>query len=362
MRGSLFISALAATATALVVPRQESIEATYDEACNIGYCSIMGATIGGWGGNYTTVSTIEQFSAAVAGTQTGVVLINGTLAGSGTTQITIGSSKSILGLPGSSLTGLTLHLPTSRNVILRNLRMASPPSSSSILLTTSRSIWIDHCDFSSSPSPSPSLQTPTSPLISITNASDYITITNNIFHSSSHPTLALQIGHSDANAAQDADKFHITAIGNWFRGVTSGVTFRFGTGHILNTLFDSVKDGINAQIGANLLVESVVFKGVTRGVYSEGSAEAGKATVVDAVLGGATSTAPRGEMDANSVPYPYDWAVLPSDAVEENVVKVAGAKLRYIEPINWGETEIAEREGRTPPAETHAHEDEVCED
>jgi pectate lyase len=249
-----------------------------------------------------------------------------------------------------ALTGISLHLPTSRNVILRNLRISST-SLPSILLTTSRSIWIDHCDLSSSGS---------SPLVSITQGSDYITITNNIFRS--HSGVALQVGHSDANAEQDSDKFHVTAIGNWFKGVGSGVGFRFGTGHLLNTFFEGVKDGINTQIGANLLIESVVFKGATRGVFSEGSTEAGKATVVDAVLGGATNTAPKGEMDTNSVPYPYDWAVLPSDAVEENVVKMAGAKLRYIEPINWGETEIAEREGKTPPTETRVHEDDVCED
>ncbi|KAK0622452.1 pectin lyase fold/virulence factor [Immersiella caudata] len=316
----------------------------------------MGATIGGWGGNYTTVSTLEQFSAAVAGTETAVVLLNGTLTGSGAT-VSIGSSKSILGLPGSSLTGISLHLPTSRNVILRNLRLVSTTSTPSITLTTSRSIWIDHCDLSSSPASSSS----GFPLVSITQGSDYTTITNNIFHY--HSGIALQVGHSDSNAEQDREKFHVTAIGNYFKGVGAGIGFRFGTGHLFNSLFEGVKDGINTQSGANLLVESSVFEGATRGVYTENSTEPGLATVVDVLLGGATNTAPKGEMDANSVPYPYDWAVLPSDAVKENVVKVAGARLRYIQPINWGETEIAEREGRTPPV-THenAHEDDICED
>ncbi|KAK0639971.1 pectin lyase fold/virulence factor, partial [Cercophora newfieldiana] len=290
--------------------------ATYDEACNIGYCSIMGATIGGWGGNYTTVSTLQEFVVAVAGTQTAVILVNGTLSGS--TQVAIGSGKSILGLPGSALHGVSLSLAGSRNVILRNLRITNT-TGHAISLSSSRSVWVDHCDLSTSSA--------TSSLLSISHGSDYITVTQNFIHD--HPSTAISVSQSSDNVAEDEGKFHITFIGNHVKNVGTAVSFGTGTGHLFNSYYENATMGINARNGADLLVESSVFEGSTTAIFSSDSAKPGKVTVVDVVLGEGINTAPKGEMNADSVPYPYDWAVLSSSVVKATVVKEAGAKLHY---------------------------------
>jgi len=154
---------------------------------------------------------------------------------------------------------------------------------------------------------------------------------------------------------EDKGKLHVTFVGNYFKGVSTAVEYRFGTGHLFNSLYEGVQRGVNTLMGAEVLVESSVFDGAKDAVLStsesegSGSGGTGRATLVDVVLGGAGSTAPKGEMNAESVPYPYDWYVLPSDAVRESVERGSGARLHYIEPIKWGEEEIAEREGRVPP-------------
>ena len=59
-------------------------------------------TIGGWGGKYTNVTTLNEFTAAVSASGSGVVVVHGNITGAaGNTRVTVGSTKTILGWPGS---------------------------------------------------------------------------------------------------------------------------------------------------------------------------------------------------------------------------------------------------------------------
>jgi len=202
-----------------------------------------------------------------------------------------------------------------------------------ISITTSRSVWIDHCDLSSDPS---APQGQYGNLVNITHGSDYITVTDNLFHDHSD---AVNVGHSDGNGVEDKEKFHITFAGNYFKTVKSAISFRFGTGHIMNGFFQTVENGINTRMGADLLIESSAFEGAGKAILSAGSSESGLATVNDVDLGNSTNLAPVGSMSIDSVPYPYDWYLKGSKAVKDIVVRGTGQTLRFRIPTTVEETE-----------------------
>lgn len=182
---------------------------------------------------------------------------------------------------------------------------------------------MDHCELSSTGSHDQNLS---NGLLSITRGSDFLTVTATLFQNHSQ---AVRVGDSDANSAENENKLHVTFARNSFRNVDSAITFRFGTGHIFNTYFKNVTNGINTRMGAELLIESSVFEGQGRAVFSEGSIEAGYATVRDVVLGSGSSTALAGSMTADSVPYPYDWYIWKTESVEELVARQAGQTLQF---------------------------------
>ncbi|KAK4215031.1 pectin lyase fold/virulence factor [Rhypophila decipiens] len=302
--------------------RESSFEqdpATYDDACNIGFCAIMGATIGGWGAESKVVSTQEELQSSVTGSDAAVVVVQGSISGSGT--LVIGSGKTIVGLPGSSVNGIELVLSGSRNVIVRNLKVTKPAhGSAAVTIENARSIWIDHLEFSSGSK------------LNITQGSDYVSITNNLFQDHGDTTPAASVGHSDANGEQDKGKLHVTFGRNHFKNVKNAVSFRFGTGHLFNSYYESFENAINTRMGAEILVEASVFSSnsASKAVLSSESVENGFATIKDVVLGESTATAPAGDMTADSLPYPYDWYMYDKETVQSAVAKYAGQTLEFL--------------------------------
>ncbi len=168
--------------------------------------------------------------------------------------------------------------------------------------------------------------------MSIEQGSDGITVTHNLFHDH---VRTLQVGHSDTSADTDRGRLRVTLARNHFKNVRSGISFRFGTGHVFNSLFENVDNGINTRMGADVLVERSVFEGLkegSRAVFSADSSETGKATVVDVVFVGNTTaavTAPAGEMHADSFPYPYDNYIWGTQYVKTTVASQAGQVLEW---------------------------------
>jgi hypothetical protein len=94
-----------------------------------------------------------------------------------------------------------------------------------------------------------------------------------------------------------------------------------------SSIFQNVTDGISTRLGASLLVESSLFEGSGKAIYSaDGS---GSVAVDDVDLGGGASTAPAGEMSASDLPYPYE--VLGRGAVKQRIVGQAGQTLNFME-------------------------------
>ncbi|KAK0668769.1 pectin lyase fold/virulence factor [Cercophora samala] len=294
----------------------EQEEATYDDACNIGYCSVFGATIGGWGAEHNYVKTVDEFTAAVAGTEVGVVIVDAAIKAEDI-QVAVGSSKTIIGTPGSCM----LLLKDSRNVIVRNLAIANTKADA-ITVENGRSIWLDHLDISASGGK----------LLAINSGSDYISISHNKFHSFSHASEpAVTIGHPESSPAETNDKLHITFARNHFVNVTNALSFQSGTGHVFNSFFEKPQRGLDIGDGGKVLLERSVFDGIgtANAVYS--SDGRGYVTTKDVVIVGAYgSFPPEADMSEETVGYPYDWFIYETAKVKDLTSRWAGQTLKFM--------------------------------
>jgi len=83
-------------------------------------------------------------------------------------------------------------------------------------------------------------------LIDITHGCTGVTVSNSKLHDHFKASL---VGHSDNNKSEDT-KITVTYVGNYFLNLNSRApSFRFGTGHVVNNLFEKVNDGVNTRQG-----------------------------------------------------------------------------------------------------------------
>ncbi|KAK4448405.1 putative pectate lyase [Podospora aff. communis PSN243] len=306
--------------------------AVTDQA-SIGFATLNGGTTGGLGGAVTTASTLAEFTAAVGekNTAPGIVFVKGVIEGSA--KVRIGSNKTIVGLPGSRLKGIGLHFRRQKNLILRNIVSSFVPAANGDALTIdgSTNVWVDHCEFFSVKG-SEKDKDVYDGLVDLTHGSDFVTISHTSFHDHWKGSL---VGHSDSNADQDRGKLRVTYANNHWRNIGSrGPSLRFGTGHIFNSFFEGpMYSAVNTRMGAQVLVESNVFRNVEQPVTSIDSKQQGYAVVVDTDLGGAPNRAPGGSFSAAAVPYKY--TLLGSSRVAAAVPQDVGAILTF-EPMAAG--------------------------
>jgi pectate lyase len=74
--------------------------AAISDVATVGFATLNGGTTGGNGGPTTTVSTLAQYTAAVADDTARIVVVSGTINGPAK-NVKIGSNKTIVGLKGA---------------------------------------------------------------------------------------------------------------------------------------------------------------------------------------------------------------------------------------------------------------------
>ncbi|KAK1985576.1 pectate lyase [Colletotrichum cereale] len=299
-------------------PRAVERRANTSDACTIGYAT---GTTGGAGGATTTVSTLAQFSAAVAAKDPAVVVVQGAITGD--VQVSVASNKSILGAPGSSITGVGLYVNKAENVILRNLKIAKVRANAgdAIGIQASSRVWVDHCDLSSDRDNGKDFY---DGLLDITHASTAVTISNTYIHDHFKGSL---IGHSDRNGSQDKGKLFVTFANNYWKNVNSRCpSVRFGNVHIYNNYEERIdSSGVNTRMGAQVLVESSAFSSVKRAITFRDSKQTGYANTNDVDLGGSTNDAPGGNFTKPS----YSYTKLGAANVKAFVTSAAGQTLTF---------------------------------
>ena len=159
-------------------------------------------------------------------------------------------------------------------------------------------------------------------LLDVTHGSDYVSLTNNFIHDHYKASL---VGHSNNNGDEDTGHLLVTYANNYFKNLNSrGPSYRFGKGHLFNNYYEDVSDGINTRKGAQLLVESNVWEGGKKALYST---DGGYATSNDNDFGGAKHTAEEGSLSSKD--FPYKYTLLGSGKVKSAVVGTAGATLSF---------------------------------
>lgn len=201
----------------------------------------------------------------------------------------------------------------------------------------STNVWVDHCDVSSDRDHDKDYYDgliDVSPLSvhtkqeacdidhddQITHASDYVTVSNTYIHDHWKASL---IGHSDNNGDEDTGHLHVTQNNNYWYNINSRTpSIRFGTGHIYNSYFLDVSDGINTRDGAQVLVESNTFVGSKKPLYST---DDGYAVANDNDFGDGENDAEKGTLTT----VPYKYTLLGSGKVKSAVVGTAGQTLTF---------------------------------
>ncbi|KAI5118608.1 hypothetical protein M0805_008039 [Coniferiporia weirii] len=289
--------------------------ASVNDVATVGYATLNGGTSGGSGGPVTTVSTLDDLTSAVSGDDPKVVIISGTITGDAVVKI--GNNTSVLGAAGATLVGVGLRVLEVENVIIRNViiqKVLAPGDN--IGIQQSNNVWVDHVDLSSDRDHDKDFY---DGLLDITHGCTGVTVTNSYLHDHWKASL---IGHSDNNGAQDV-AITVTMANNYWENLNSRTpSFRFGTGHIFNSVFDDNNDGINTRDGAQLLVENSVWTGTDKPLYDT---DDGFAVSVDNDFGGAEDTAPVGTFTNP----PYSFTLVDTDDVRAAVVGTAGATLDF---------------------------------
>ncbi|TVY31471.1 putative pectate lyase A [Lachnellula subtilissima] len=284
-----------------------------------GYASQNGGTTGGAGGTTTTVSTYAQFTAAVAGTAKKVVILSGAITETAD-QVKVGSNTSLIGKnSGAKLTGFGVIVKSATNVIIRNIAIAKvlADNGDAIGVQLSTNVWIDHVDVSSDQDHDKDFY---DGLLDFTHAADFVTVSNSYIHDHWKASL---VGHSDSNSAEDTGHLRVTYNNNYWNNINSRTpSLRFGTGHIFNSYFNEVADGINTRDGAQVLVESNTFVDSKKPLYST---DDGYAVESGNDFGTGSNEALAGTL--TSVPYSY--SKLGSGAVKAAVVGTAGNTLSF---------------------------------
>lgn len=293
------------------------------EACSLGFCTLNGGTTGGAGGNTVTVTTVDELEAAASADGAAIIIVDGQLTGN--TKIRVAADKTIVGTLGSSLINVGLLVKGVSNVIIRNLKIAKvvADNGDAIGIQDSTNVWVDHCDLSSDMDNGKDFY---DGLLDITHASEFVTVSNTFFHDHYKASL---VGHSDSNGDEDTGHLKATYVGNYWHNINSrGPSVRFGTGHIVNSYYQSCGGAINTRMGAQVLVESTQFESCgSEVIASSDSDKDGYATVNDVDLGSSKNTAPAGNLSQSDLGYTID--LVGSAKVKAAVYGTAGQTLEF---------------------------------
>jgi pectate lyase len=228
-----------------------------------GYAGTNGGTTGGAGGATVTVTNAADFIQYVddADQTPYIVQVSGNI-DLGSENVRVRGNKTIVGLPGSHLTGnLKCFRAEESNNIFQNLDMdnvARAGDKDCISLDGVQHIWIDHCTFTDGGDGN----------VDVKNGADWITVSWSIFKytfDSGHNFSNL-IGHDDDNGSVDRGKLHVTFHHCWWGNLTRErmPRVRFGRIHSYNNYFNCTGNNycVRVCLESETLLENSYFDSV----------------------------------------------------------------------------------------------------
>ncbi len=235
----------------------------YDSA-PIGWASMDGGTTGGAGGTVVEVNNATDFIYYVQDTEQTpyIIYVSGTI-NLGGSNIRVRGNKTIIGRPGSHITGnLKSYRAEEGNNIYRFLNISNKDETGDgdcISIDGASHIWIDHCTFTDGGDGN----------VDIKNGADYVTVSWCIFEytfNSGHNYSNL-IGHADDNGDTDRGHLLVTFHHNWYSTMCKErmPRVRFGQVHVYNNYYSDLLAGgycIGVGVEANIRVENNYFNAV----------------------------------------------------------------------------------------------------
>ena len=228
-----------------------------------GFATQNGGTTGGEGGTIVTVDNATDLIYYVQSTHQDpyIIYVSGNI-DLGSSNIRVRGYKTIIGLPGSHITGnLKCYHSEESNNIFRYLDMdngAGAGDGDCISIDDASNIWVDHCTFTDADDG----------CVDIKNGADFVTVSWCKFqytYDSGHNYTNL-IGHSDSNGSADMGHLCVTFHHNWYSNLCHErmPSVRFGKAHVYNTFFDCPDNRycIRTRLYAQCLVENNYFKEV----------------------------------------------------------------------------------------------------
>lgn len=318
----------------------------------VGYATLEGGTVGGAGGPTVTVYTYDELKAAATDSDSPrIIRVSGTITGS--EQIYVRSNKTILGLPGSKLSGVGLRLSEVSNVILRNLTiegvvadLGGGDQDAITLKYGTHHVWIDHCDLRAQPVGEPFVVNGNEEyydgLIDITRGCDFITVSWTKFTDS---WKAVLIG-GGSGEVENIGKQHVTLYDNYFLDcLERGPYVGLSQAHVFNDytrvtrLTGHIGNGISLRDNAQVRVDDCYFDHTL--VEDEGmspsfpiitgysSAVGGPGVVTNAESNIFVNTIePHIDGPPGDFVPPYDYSPIPAEQVPAVVSAGAGATLQ----------------------------------
>lgn len=292
----------------------------------IGFANVNGLTTGGKGGRTLTVSTLADFKNAIQSSETMIVQVSGTIKSSGATLLYVKSNKSIIGLKGATIEGISLSIYGQNNIIIRNLISKNSLTYSNIIIKEgSHHVWIDHCDLSSTLLAND--WTTYDGLLDVGNGSDFVTISWNKLHDSHIPVL---IGFADTDKG-DAGKLNVTMYNNYFYNTNERQpSVRFGKVHVFNNYINNNQGGyaMGSRCGAIIRTDNNVIENSNAPLRTEISAVAGYFSGINTNIYKNCGTSKITTAESTWTPsYEYRSALIPAANVQATVTASAGATL-----------------------------------
>ena len=209
------------------------------------------------------------------------------------------------------------------NFVIRNISFVGPGSidisgSDLLTFTTCKNMWVDHCDFADGMDGN----------FDIGSASDFVTVSWCVFRYTARSYM-----HQNTNLVGSSDReprgcLNVTFANNvWGENCRARMPMgRDGKIHMLNNYYDckgNITACINPRIYSEFLIEGNYFAPGVKKVFSQSKAEAwiwGSNNVI-------SEPSVKVPKSSGTVTVPYDYTVIPAEALPTELSKHAGATL-----------------------------------
>lgn len=292
----------------------------------IGFANVNGLTTGGQGGRTLIVTTLADFKNAIQSSEALNVQVSGNIKSSGATLLYVQSNKSIIGLKGATLEGISLSIYGQHNIIIRNIISKNSLTYSNIIIKEgSHHVWVDHCELSSTLLAND--WTTYDGLLDVGDGSDFVTISWNKIHDSHIPVL---IGFADTDNG-DAGKLNVTMYNNYFYNTNERQpSVRFGKVHVFNNYINNNQGGyaMGSRCGAVIRTDNNVIENSNAPLRTEISPSAGYFSGIGTNLYKNCGSNKITTAESTWTPsYEYKSVLIPVANVQSTVTASSGATL-----------------------------------